>query len=167
MIVMFSGSSIPDGWALCDGKTDGTPNLINRFIMGGTTQDINGHSSNLFSGNKNDKKFTFTSENQSVHIRGNTEGHSLTPGENGKHSHIQGETYEYHEFCHHDYHNAGRTVFVSGGGTGSTEPTYAPHTAIDGNGDPHSHPINLTSGEHNHKNNVTVPYYILAFIMKL
>ncbi|MGV8005002.1 tail fiber protein [Photorhabdus temperata subsp. temperata] len=166
MIVMFSGSSVPTGWALCDGN-NGTPNLIDRFIMGGTTQDVGGQSSNSFSGSKKDKKFTFTSESQTVHIRGNTEGHSLTPGENGKHSHIQGETYEYHDFCHHDYHNAGNTVFVSGGGTGRKEPTYAPHTAIDGNGDPHSHPINLTSGEHSHKNNVIVPYYILAFIMKL
>jgi len=35
-IVMWSGSpgSIPVGWALCNG-TNGTPNLTNRFIMGG------------------------------------------------------------------------------------------------------------------------------------
>jgi hypothetical protein len=35
MIIMWSGSitSIPQGWALCNGA-NGTPNLINRFIMG-------------------------------------------------------------------------------------------------------------------------------------
>jgi microcystin-dependent protein len=32
-IIMWSGSQIPDGWALCDG-TNGTPNLTNKFIMG-------------------------------------------------------------------------------------------------------------------------------------
>ena len=36
---MYDGflSNIPKGWALCDG-TNGTPNLISRFIMGTATQ---------------------------------------------------------------------------------------------------------------------------------
>lgn len=35
MITMWSGSTsnIPTGWALCDGQ-NGTPNLLNRFIVG-------------------------------------------------------------------------------------------------------------------------------------
>lgn len=33
VIVMWSGSSIPSGWALCDG-TNGTPDLRDRFIVG-------------------------------------------------------------------------------------------------------------------------------------
>ncbi len=33
MIVMWSGSTVPDGWALCDG-TNGTPNLSDKFIVG-------------------------------------------------------------------------------------------------------------------------------------
>jgi len=32
-IIMWSGSSIPDGWALCNGGS-GTPDLRNRFIVG-------------------------------------------------------------------------------------------------------------------------------------
>lgn len=40
-IVMYSGNTIPDGWALCDG-TNGTPNLVERFIIGGTQQGFNG-----------------------------------------------------------------------------------------------------------------------------
>lgn len=32
-IVAFHGNSIPSGWVLCDGL-NGTPNLIDRFIMG-------------------------------------------------------------------------------------------------------------------------------------
>jgi len=36
-IILWSGLStnIPSGWALCDG-TNGTPNLINRFVVGAT-----------------------------------------------------------------------------------------------------------------------------------
>jgi len=33
-IIMWSGSSVPSGWALCNGS-NGTPDLRNRFIMGG------------------------------------------------------------------------------------------------------------------------------------
>ncbi len=32
-IIMWSGSTVPDGWALCDGN-NGTPDLRGRFVMG-------------------------------------------------------------------------------------------------------------------------------------
>ena len=32
-IILWSGSNVPDGWALCDGKNN-TPNLLDRFVMG-------------------------------------------------------------------------------------------------------------------------------------
>ena len=32
-IIMWSGSEVPDGWALCNGE-DGTPDLRNRFVVG-------------------------------------------------------------------------------------------------------------------------------------
>ncbi|WP_047684515.1 MULTISPECIES: tail fiber protein [Xenorhabdus] len=166
MIMMFSGKDIPVGWALCDGSK-GTPDLINRFIMGGTIQNIHGKSSNTFSGDKNSKRFTFTSESQSVRISGRTDGHRLTAEQNGSHYHVQGETYIHSEFCHDGSLKKGETVYVSGGNTGTSSITYAPYTYNSGKGDPHSHGIDLTSGEHSHNNSVTVPYYILAFIMKL
>lgn len=43
-IIMWSGEKVPEGWALCDGiqtLADGktkTPNLLDRFIMGGTAK---------------------------------------------------------------------------------------------------------------------------------
>lgn len=42
-IVVWSGTAeeIPKGWYLCDGN-NGTPNLLNRFIMGGTTAGATG-----------------------------------------------------------------------------------------------------------------------------
>ena len=44
MIMMWSGAigSIPSGWYLCDG-TNGTPNLLNRFVVGaGSTYSVGG-----------------------------------------------------------------------------------------------------------------------------
>ena len=41
-IVAFSGTSIPVGWAICDG-TNGTPNLIDKFIKGGS---VSGNTTN-------------------------------------------------------------------------------------------------------------------------
>lgn len=32
-IIMWSGSTVPDGWALCDGE-NGTPDLRGRFVLG-------------------------------------------------------------------------------------------------------------------------------------
>jgi len=36
VIVMWSGTDVPDGWALCDGE-DGTPDLRDRFVVGSGT----------------------------------------------------------------------------------------------------------------------------------
>jgi microcystin-dependent protein len=52
--MLFYNSSIPAGWALCDGRTvartDGggnivTPNLVNRFVYGGSGADWAGRGS--------------------------------------------------------------------------------------------------------------------------
>ncbi len=42
-IIMWSGSTVPDGWALCDGRVENnraTPNLVGRFIYGSNTSQI-------------------------------------------------------------------------------------------------------------------------------
>jgi len=41
IIMMFSGDYIPVGWALCDGNNN-TPNLINKFVRGGTVSGATG-----------------------------------------------------------------------------------------------------------------------------
>jgi len=58
-IILWSSSVIPDGWQICDG-TGGTPNLINKFIMGCTddgellnTGGANSHSHTFSSNNTN------------------------------------------------------------------------------------------------------------------
>lgn len=39
-IMLWSGSVVPTGWLLCDG-TQGTPNLLDRFVVGGTLAEVN------------------------------------------------------------------------------------------------------------------------------
>ena len=40
-IILYSGSTIPDGWALCDGN-NGTPDLTDRFVIGaGKSYQVN------------------------------------------------------------------------------------------------------------------------------
>ena len=58
-IIMWSGTSVPDGWALCNGQTvngNQTPNLANRFIVasGGTyaVGNIGGNASIILSSNQ-------------------------------------------------------------------------------------------------------------------
>ena len=46
-IIMWSGSTVPDGWALCNGS-NGTPDLRNKFILG---KNSVGENSNLAGGN--------------------------------------------------------------------------------------------------------------------
>jgi hypothetical protein len=43
VIVMWSGTSIPAGWALCDGS-QGTPNLVDRFVMGAKSPSLAGET---------------------------------------------------------------------------------------------------------------------------
>ena len=37
-IIMWSGRTVPDGWALCNGQ-NGTPDLLNRFVLGSTAAE--------------------------------------------------------------------------------------------------------------------------------
>lgn len=49
MIVIWSGATIPTGWALCDGA-NGTPDLRGRFIYGGSSGDTTGTQGSWDSG---------------------------------------------------------------------------------------------------------------------
>ena len=49
-IIMWSGSSVPEGWALCDERRVNnitTPNLVNRFIYGSSTPGGTGGAENV------------------------------------------------------------------------------------------------------------------------
>lgn len=85
LIAMWSGSagSIPTGWALCDG-TNATPNLIDKFVMGGASGGATGGA--------NSKTMTVNEMPQHTHDAG-TIGASHTHGfsnVNASHSHGAG-----------------------------------------------------------------------------
>lgn len=79
VILMFSGliTDIPKGWGICDG-TNGTPNLIGKFIKASTTVGQTGGS----------REITLTSDNlpshtHDVEVTGHT--HGIPHGDTGKH----------------------------------------------------------------------------------
>lgn len=76
-IIMFSGlsSEIPDGWHICDG-TNGTPNLIGRFIKASNASGDTGGSSTIQILEENMPKHTHTFV-----------GNQVTTSEAGAHTH--------------------------------------------------------------------------------
>lgn len=80
-IVMWSGTiaNIPAGWNLCDG-TNGTPNLVDRFIVGSTSDSGATHDIGDTGGTNS---LTLAAGN----IPSHTHSFSATTGEAGSHNH--------------------------------------------------------------------------------
>ena len=142
VIVMWSGTTIPSGWALCDG-TNSTPDLRNRFIVGAndvsqaatTTQA--GPGFNATTGAIND---TYTPGDT-----GGKVAHKLTVAEMPSHNHpLSGGDYYWRgdESASDDFSFSGS----------SYELTTSSSVASQG-------------GSKYHENRP--PYYALAFIMKI
>ncbi|ETS30589.1 hypothetical protein BB987_01955 [Photorhabdus temperata] len=175
MIVMFSGSSVPTGWALCDGE-NGTPNLIDRFILGGNFDGLHGKSNTPVSGNnKDDKSFNFKSDEATLDINGKTNGISLSIGQIPNHNHLSGIVIDTDIMAQHGAFaiTTDKRAVASSNNTRdrflyySTGMTTSKGDVNGSSPETHNHDINLKSiGKHSHNNRITVPYYILAFIMK-
>lgn len=74
-IVMWSGATIPNGWAICDG-TNGTPNLVGKFIKASDTAGDTGGNNSI----------TLTEANLPNHTHNISENTTLENGSN-KHTH--------------------------------------------------------------------------------
>ena len=137
MIIMFSGTSIPLGWALCDG-TGGTPNLSGRFILGGTLDEVNSKNNVTLTGSKNDISF-----NKNISVTVNS--HQLSINEIPSHTHgIEHALYSSEE---------------GNGAWGESWRIRSGSTTASGGGEGHSHTASASA-------DIMPPYYILAFIMK-
>jgi len=143
-IVLWSGSpaTIPAGWALCDG-TNGTPDMRDRFIMGG------GGGTPLYS-TGGVASVSLTVDQMPAH------SHGGTTDTTGNHRHIEGGAHEWeiYGFSGVALHRAqggpdqGKRPYTDYAG----EHTHDGESSYAGSGAPHEN---------------RPPYYALAFIMKL
>jgi len=164
LITMFSGTTVPEGWALCDG-TNGTPNLVDRFILGGTLGDIGGSNTASFSNNDKNNK-TFSVQNDHLQLDVAINNTALTVEQIPEHYHTTYPGYDNSDMLHagYDRKDSKERVHLFGSKEDNVNNNYPcfPYTSKTGNGQGHNH-----TGTISGTIDVALPYYILAFIMKL
>ena len=160
-IVMFSGKSIPSDWALCDGN-GGTPNLVDRFILGSSATNANITSETGITGNHPKKYFTSTTNGSLITASVTIAPHTLTIAEVPSHTHkIVDYEGDYLRNADGGSRSGSDRYPVS---TGTKQPDLT--TTSVGGGGGHSHNGSLTNqSSHSHGININMPYYTLAFIM--
>lgn len=155
-IGMWSGSvvAIPAGWALCDG-TNGTPNLVDRFIVGAGNFYVPGAVGGA-------ETVTLTTNELPAHT------HTGTTDSNGSHNHLIANT---------DIVAAGADLtasnFLADNGNIGTSSNYnlggSTTTATIGNtstNGAHTHTFTTNSEGSGNAFDILPPYYALAYIMK-
>lgn len=170
-IIMWNGTTVPAGWALCDGGTYtldaggtvSTPNLLDKFIVaadvtGGTNQGGAGSSNGTYA-------YAATGGANSVTLditQIPAHNHSGTTATDGAHSHTGQATLL---TDNDDNDDTGYYVGYSGG----SDPQGATGSGHDitNSGSSHSHAFTTgnAGGGLSHENRP--PYYALAYIMKL
>jgi len=159
-IIMWSGSatSIPPGWAICDGA-NGTPDLNGRFVMsyGTRNERIRDASGTIFS----DDPLTFpvgqiNGADQVILNVGEMPSHTHTGTTNtdGNHRH----------WIRVDNVNGGVNYDYDIPETGNNDQDYEIPTEYGG---AHNHDFTTNSRGSNDKHYNVPPYYVLAYIMKL
>lgn len=174
LIVMWSGTSVPQGWALCDG-TQETPDLRGRFVMGASDTPNLGETGGL-------KKITLTDDQlpRHKHIATSTfdiSKLSLTSGGSHKHTFNKKKRNPTDADTGVQIGNASGSNSSDGKGNSDEAITFSNET--------HTHDL-VYKGTYNANNIVTTvltntaemgttkdpvpnipPYFVLAYIMKL
>lgn len=150
LIIMWSGSSIPSGWALCDGSY-GTPDLRGRFVLGAGGEVQPGATGRPTPAGTQLYQIKPTATSVTI---GN---HSLTAAEIA-HSH------QYLDVCCATYSfGSGGTSSKSASQASSVRTTGWSCGNASGGADPHTHSASFEGADCD----VRPPYYKLAYIMKL
>ena len=182
MILMYTGSTAPSGWAICNGQ-NGTPDLRDRFIVGaGSAYSVNNtggaNSVTLSESQIPSHNHSFSGSSSHSHTVNN---HTHSFSGSGSQSHTHGFTgvggNDHNQHTRHTtvmrnrsnptvYTAAGNTgvqsstvsISISGNTGGSTPGTNSQTVSISGN-------TGNKGGGSSHENRP--PYYALMFIMKL
>lgn len=156
MIMMFSGSSIPSGWALCDGS-GGRPDLRNRFVLGASgLSNIGKTNGKTVTGTDTNKQFSVNTDSKAPAVSVKVNGHKLTIAQMPAHNHgIKSAGNEGLD---------GQALFERNGRNPSHKKSFI---NTEGSGQEHSHGASGSQSSHSHSVNVVPPYYTLAFIIKL
>ena len=139
MIIMFSGTSIPSGWALCNGA-NGTPDLRGRFIVGAQSASKTGTTDQPGPG-FNSSNGAIASTYEPGDIGGST-AHQLTEAQLATHDHPIGN--HSHSIGNHTHnignhsHNIGNHTHGSGNLGGAT--------VANANQGSHSHQVGQALG---------------------
>ncbi|WP_308386066.1 hypothetical protein [Serratia marcescens] len=178
MVMMFAGTvdEIPTGWNLCDGS-NGTPNLIDRFILGSKPTNSGKYNDAPLIGAGGEKKCN--KKSSTVELSGgiDIEETKLTLDQLPKHHHNDGVCYFGAESVHdirtsveygwekvgfgnqHVQSVRAEIDFNSGS-------DYVAKTSEVGGGEGHTHTATMSATAHEHTTDVIPPYYTLAFIIK-
>lgn len=172
MVMMFAGTAteIPKGWALCDGSP-GTPNLIDRFILGSKPADSGKfNSATLLTSSGNTKVYIKESSSETVSGTISIGSTTLTEDQIPSHQHIGGMPYYYANNEQYGRAEVGGDTSINDTNDSfyisNSSPVY-PFTSSTGGGEGHTHTGTLSTTAHKHNTDVIPPYYTLAFIIKL
>ena len=187
MILMYTGSTAPSGWAICNGQ-NGTPDLRDRFVVGaGSAYSINN------TGGSKDATLVSHSHTINNHVHGfsaNTGGQSTTHSHTFSGSGSQSHGHSFTGVYGNDHNDSQKRAVVmrndrstgystAAGGSGVQDATVS--ISISGNtgnnSSDHHHFVSGNTGDPSDRGTDTQgssatnanlpPYYALMFIMKL
>jgi microcystin-dependent protein len=156
-IIMWSGTAVPAGWALCNGQSSSgqqTPDLRGRFILSsGSGSGLSARSLGQTGGEEN---HALTTSELPAHSHP-VDPPSTTTSENGDHTHSS---------------NVDRSAGSAGGTLARGVSSYDGYKNIGNETGDHTHTLNIaafTSGNSGGGtgHNTMPPYYVLAFIMRV
>ena len=170
MIIMFSGTIIPTGWALCDGNNS-TPNLINRFILAGSAGESGSSGGATITGTGSVKTYAGTTKSSvgGVNITITVDGTKLTEAQLPRHMHVGGAHFisyqDNPDWCEYGY--ISKTTSADGINVHGNSPYALTNTSTVGGDELHTHGARAPLPDHSHAIDTLPAYYVLAFIMKL
>ncbi|MBM3880284.1 MAG: hypothetical protein FJ387_11300 [Verrucomicrobia bacterium] len=160
-IIMWAGTTVPAGWALCDGQ-GGRPDLRGRFILGsGAGAGLTARSTGQTGGEENHRLSWEEMPRHSHHV----DPPGVWTDERGNHWHWFDDAF----FAE----NTGGTTDVTGSrsGTDNDNEYFTRRAGTDWAGN-HSHWVDIGGFRtdeqgNNAAHNTMPPFYVLAFIMRV